>query len=564
MEQLINIIDNNYKYAPGLPTYGLPGMTGKPGTDGNNIYYTNVILSETTATGEVYKSENLSIIIDLMDNGKYPRTDTVQILNRKIIDGDLFLTPDGKLYKFNADNSDITFLIRLKNWSQQSQFIDNSVLEWKVPSNWDISNITDTSAERLSQEFTLLNIKNESNVKVNENQFIKLTAINQGNVDSLKTYFDNEINAFHMNADTPIVVGSDVYVKYTDDKVIKRSENYSQVLTENNPVTNFITVCKSLNWNISDFNDDQIFQYLQINTYDYKRRLSDSNFISFELSNIDVNNESFFTALLTTNDENVEQLEQGYHYFGVTQKGVIPKIIMHIPVNLTQSSDTLNEDNELTYKDIYNDFLQNGINSVYWPTTPNTFENKKLYWVTFEINVIKQLLNFPSGIDPDTQGAIEGTEAITNIENLTFTLSPDNFNNTIMYDRNTGTNLTFVKIPYIDCAVFEFEQCDIVTNKSYVIVHVQDNDNSSQASKYIHKINVFMDFDNEYDFEYKRHLLKDKLIKIVLHDGSQLYVKADSYIQFDFNVYKNNKNTIDCSVEETTHNIKYVQSKNTK
>jgi hypothetical protein len=77
MEQLINIIDNNYKYSPGLPTYGLPGMTGKAGTDGNNIYYTNVILSETTATGEIYKSENLSIIIDLMDNGKYPRTDTV-------------------------------------------------------------------------------------------------------------------------------------------------------------------------------------------------------------------------------------------------------------------------------------------------------------------------------------------------------------------------------------------------------------------------------------------------------------------------------------------------------
>jgi hypothetical protein len=28
MEQLINIVDNNYKYAPGLPTYGLPGVAG--------------------------------------------------------------------------------------------------------------------------------------------------------------------------------------------------------------------------------------------------------------------------------------------------------------------------------------------------------------------------------------------------------------------------------------------------------------------------------------------------------------------------------------------------------
>ena len=65
-----------------------------------------------------------------------------------------------------------------------------------------------------------------------------------------------------------------------------------------------------------------------------------------------------------------------------------------------------------------------------------------------------------------------------------------------------------------------------------------------------------------YDFEYKRRMLQNKLIKIVLNDGSELFTKSDAFVQYDFIVSKNNKNTIDCYIDETNHDILYIQNKN--
>lgn len=578
MEQLINIVDNNYKYAPGLPTYGLPGVAGQNGSDGSVVFYTNVVLSKWNGTEEEIIDENVSMIKSLMDKGYYPRTDVVQLLNRNIADGDLFITPAGKLYRFNASLSTMIYLIQLKNFG--SQLRDNNTLGWSLPENWDITDNVNNifnSESNSSHEYALLNIQNNTS-KTDENQFIRLTAVNQGNVDSLYTYFDNEANVFKLKADKPIVVNSDVYVKYTDDNVIKRSENYSQILTENDPITNFISVCKSLTWNLSNFNDSDLFNYTEINTFEYKQHVGDDAYIEFNdesFGNL-IRNPFIYSELDLSNTDYV-QTNNAYCVFTFVQTGVSPSIKLHIPGSI--------HDNDLEYSVILDDFLNKGFQSEYWNAYNNTDKlndsNKSLYWVTYDLPIggitKKELkLSRVNTLDGNIAESIKNYEAATNIEENPVRLyvdedSSSNIQNAeitikdlISFPEIQERNMVCVKIPYIKGMVFELIQCELVeNNKSYIIVNVQESiDKSQMKNKHIHKLNIFMNVKDLYDFEYKRRMLQNKLIKIVLNDGSELFTKSDAFVQYDFIVSKNNKNTIDCYIDETNHDILYIQNKN--
>lgn len=583
MEQLINIVDNNYKYAPGLPTYGLPGVAGQNGLDGSVVFYTNVVLSKWNGTEEEIIDENVSMIKSLMDKGYYPRTDVVQLLNRNIADGDLFITPAGKLYRFNASLSSMIYLIQLKNFG--SQLRDNNTLGWYLPENWDITDNVNNifnSESNSSNEYALLNIQNNTS-KTDENQFIRLTAVNQGNVDSLYTYFDNETNVFKLTADKPIVVNSDVYVKYTEDNVIKRSENYSQILTENDPITNFISVCKSLTWNLSNFNNSDLFNYTEINTFEYKHHLSDDSYIEFsdqslsEIENL-IRNPFIYSELDLSKTDYV-QTDNAYYILTFVQTGIQPSIKLHIP-------GSIHEGDDLEYNIILDDFLNKGLKSEYWNAYNNTDSNnssKSLYWVTYDLPIggitkreLKLSIAENGTLTDDIAESIKNYKAATNIEQNPVILYVNDealqniqneeitINDLISFPEIQEKNMVCVKIPYIKGMVFELIQCELVeNNKSFIVVDVQESiDKAQMKNKHIHKLNIFMNVKDLYDFEYKRRMLQNKLIKIVLNDGSELFTKSDAFIQYDFIVSKNNKNTIDCYIDETNHDILYIQNKN--
>ena len=65
-EQILSQKYNNYDYAPGIATYGIDGKTGQTGEDGNNIYFTDYDIINSTSDLNEMLSKIMSNILPLV------------------------------------------------------------------------------------------------------------------------------------------------------------------------------------------------------------------------------------------------------------------------------------------------------------------------------------------------------------------------------------------------------------------------------------------------------------------------------------------------------------------
>lgn len=93
----------NINYAPGIPTYGIKGLIGNPGPDGNGLFYCglNINTESDTIRNRIANKQLLSNNSYIIDNA-LPN-------NISYANGDYLLSSDGNIYQLSIVNSVISW-----------------------------------------------------------------------------------------------------------------------------------------------------------------------------------------------------------------------------------------------------------------------------------------------------------------------------------------------------------------------------------------------------------------------------------------------------------------------
>lgn len=260
----------NFKYAPGLATYGIDGKAGAQGLQGNGIFYTNYDLANLTDHDDLK-----SIIIAILGSKVLIRNTDIE-LTRKYINGDNIICTNGKIFKIinienysvNADLSSATayldffeFVGEIGTLSDSDYF--NSVsgesesrlaINAKNYSGFDITDIAnDTTADTDSREFGLRIISNNKD-KTGSINFLSLISRSGVSDDNyLNISFDTLTSTFHMKSDCPIMLDAEKVEVNAEDET-SSYDGYSPVMTSESTMTSFYNSCKHVSCSVSSKN----------------------------------------------------------------------------------------------------------------------------------------------------------------------------------------------------------------------------------------------------------------------------------------------------------------------
>ncbi len=270
-EQILSQKYNNYDYAPGIATYGIDGKTGKTGKDGNNIYFTDYDIIDSTSDLNEMLSKIMLNALPLV--GLYIKT------SRPYKVDDLFFDKDGHILKLinisysSGDTNNYTKYFKIvgklnaKQSSDFFRFITNNrlALNTTYDKGFDILsgiNTGDpTTYESYIDKNAALNIV--SNV-INENDnidMIRMQCIDNVDIEDgqLTLAYKTTDNAFYVDSNKPVVINGDLKVNASNN-VDKEYDNFSTVLTSDDTVTYFKYLCDKLKYSI--IYDDQTNQYI--------------------------------------------------------------------------------------------------------------------------------------------------------------------------------------------------------------------------------------------------------------------------------------------------------------
>ena len=258
----------NAKYAPGIPTYGIPGQDGEKGDNGRSLFYTSYDIENEKDKILRYIKENK--IVDSNIEYKYSYGDSFVQNNGEVYQ---YISQDNLKHigQFNFNNIDI---FEKGNDDTDTFIYNKEQISLHLTDNG--SNITDSG-------FIF-------NINSNENNFIKLQ---NGDASIVITYDDN-VNGFKFSSDKPIFFDN-LYAVNND----KDSENtqesdvdgYQPVVTsfdiikfdENGKITNE-DLAKDLSANSTNY----FFEFL----YSVEEKDANDNIITTDYKKI-ANNTSF-------------------------------------------------------------------------------------------------------------------------------------------------------------------------------------------------------------------------------------------------------------------------------
>ena len=247
---------NNYNYAPGIATYGADGKTGIAGYDGNNIYFTDCDLINDI------DNRNLNDLAELL-RGKYlPVKGSTTAISRSYKNDDLFFDQNGIIYKLknideligtvNKDTYGKYFSIAGKISVSDSSYFDNVdgriILNSSNFGGFDVITSSDLSTNIDSN--AVVNIIS-SNIDENDNiELIKMQSIDDVDIEdgNLDIYYKTTDNAYYLDSNMPIVINSNVKINDSADNI--DYDNYSSILTSNDPITYFKHICDKLRYNV--------------------------------------------------------------------------------------------------------------------------------------------------------------------------------------------------------------------------------------------------------------------------------------------------------------------------
>lgn len=251
---------HNDTYAPGIPTYGISGKTGDKGDPGVSVFFTDYNIED------IYNSYGFNDFADKITSRMLPTTIDETMLDRKYVNGDQFVTRDGKIYRlididkltrdyangFDTDEFNLEdYLIYLGIFNKDAGIFKDS--NNKLKTNYLI--LSDTPNEDdPSNGLLTINRKNNVNGSVS---FINLNSMykNMPNIN-LDIQYDNTLSAFVFKSDYPIVFDANTYFKMDSDTKTSLY-GYSPVVYKDNTITNFYGTCKQLSYNL----DASIYSY---------------------------------------------------------------------------------------------------------------------------------------------------------------------------------------------------------------------------------------------------------------------------------------------------------------
>ena len=254
----ITSVQHTNMYAPGVATYGIRGIQGKTGNNGNSIFYTDLII-DTSYENFISKVASKRSVLSWKDT----------INNRPYQNGDIFIDKYSYIYELIdiqqllIDNrngiinssSDVSSyfnkLGRIENINSSCLTNLDNIRENKLI----ISNI-DSSTIKSTEYTSLLTLISKPNNNVTD--FIDLNAIYNGIPDiNLSVYFDNNTKAFHIDSSYPIYIDAPVSVKYDTSNI--KSDIYSPIQIQENSITTYMSCCNDINVSI----DSSIFDYVK-------------------------------------------------------------------------------------------------------------------------------------------------------------------------------------------------------------------------------------------------------------------------------------------------------------
>lgn len=238
---------HNDTYAPGIATYGIPGKPGESGNPGTCMFFTDF---------EIINDEFLTFVQKITSR-MIPIKNKEIVLNRKYINGDLFVTKKGLIYMLKniTELSTISMngeqTINPENYLEYIGQFDKDENDIFYNQNDDIrlNTLTITENEEYTSGDGLLNI-NKINPGNGEIVFIDMNSLygSAGNQE-LKISYDNKLKAFKLSSKFPIIIDSNLYVNQ-NTATTQQISNYSPVLTNNNNITNFYGICNNITYDL--------------------------------------------------------------------------------------------------------------------------------------------------------------------------------------------------------------------------------------------------------------------------------------------------------------------------
>lgn len=266
---------HNYNYAPGIATYGVVGKTGPSGTNGSNLFFTNISLIDNV---------EFKILVSQIINEFLPIKNSSVKVDRPYQNGDSFFTMDGLIYTlFDIEhlisNADVATIGKYTKYFQLVGRITVDTVSYlnllkgaqrlELNTNYKGFDLVTASTNNVStyiNDNAVMNIVSDNLDEFNNINLIQLSAVNSYNVmdGQLLIYFDTNDNAFHIttNEDCPLIINSDV--KVNQDSVERELDQYSTVLTSSDPITVFKSMCESINYSLINHNDGNDASYVQL------------------------------------------------------------------------------------------------------------------------------------------------------------------------------------------------------------------------------------------------------------------------------------------------------------
>lgn len=269
LKQLLDANKDNYLYAPGIATYGIDGKDGVQGAPGNCIFYSNYTIE---TSGDEATPEGFVDFLNLIVNNVSLVKNNNTVLSRPYISGDYIIFSSGHIYRMlnvdelreslpDADPSKLSkedyfeFVGKLTTENDSSNYFQvmgtnrlalNSSMAGldMFYKNADVNTLESSPAMQETDDYILRIIGEKGNTS-NKVFFISLSSkYNTDDATYMNLYYDETDSAFHIDSNKDILIKSKSLQVDTEADV-NSYDNYSSVMTWDNPDTEFIKICKN-------------------------------------------------------------------------------------------------------------------------------------------------------------------------------------------------------------------------------------------------------------------------------------------------------------------------------
>lgn len=255
----LNDIIRNYKYAPGIATYGPKGHVGIDGIDGKSCFF---------CTYNISISEELAIVNRKLRNNELLSEYKDVVLNREYQEGDIVIDNTGCIYKVSVIDTSTNDLGIDPIKDKVGEFSKDSDSNYfKLSSNGRLYNQQGNGIDfiKTSGENPVSVLSSDSNfvqriysdISDTESNYNLNSYIVQTNDTrkSLNTFFNKNDQCFHIEADAPIVIDCPTLAVEDNSMEYEGIDGYSQITSGSTNISKLYNLYKSCKYSFSsDYN----------------------------------------------------------------------------------------------------------------------------------------------------------------------------------------------------------------------------------------------------------------------------------------------------------------------